>query len=641
MQARFPVLRREDGFTLPELIISIVIVGGLMGAIGSALIVSLRTTDVTSARFSESHDAQIASAYLAKDVQSASVGVAQPPSSTNCNGAGTRLVGFNYSTSANDWACYYYGVSGGETRVTRSYGGQTITVAHFAATSGAPTITCSPSACSATTSSPDRVSIVFTELSGYTYTLLGSRRTYNTGGVSNPPSSPALTLLATGSSPLWVLGGCTGSDCLPGTPNNSLPISDVSGKTAGWTPTPLYSNLNDGSDSTFVVNNPGDNTDEAQVNMASVDAPVSGPPTIGIRANVANGATGAEKLTLKLYEDNNVLASHVFNNISTTIADYTYTLCLSSGCGPKDATPNGYDDLRIGFRMSSGGSTANFNVYGVYLYTSDATSNSVLTVNGYMRVNSTLSNAVRLTGSSKLLKLKITNIGSGSGFGILDLGPGQTGKCSGCTHQTVNCASCTWHSPTEPWDPFSPAIPDPLRFMGSPPNTSAVTQPSCSTGSATYNPGVYATTLQINAGCHATLNSGIYILENGMSVNGSATVDGQNVMFFNKHGNITFNGGAGVNLTAYNAYPYANILIFQARCPGDSPTGCGTENTSPINLAGGTLINGPGSLAQFLGYIYAPASTGVTLGSGGSNMRVTAVVAQNLTVTGGSTVTIG
>jgi prepilin-type N-terminal cleavage/methylation domain-containing protein len=641
MQARFPVLRREDGFTLPELIIGIVIVGGLMGAIGGALIVSLRTTDVTSARFSESHDTQIASAYLAKDVQSASGGVAQPPTSANCNGAGTRLVGFNYSTSGNDWACYYYRVSGGQTQVTRSYvvGGalQTIVIAHFAAVSGPPIVTCSPSACSATTSSPDRVSIAFTELSGYQYTLLGSRRMAHTGSVSNPPQSPALTLLATGSSPLWVHGGCNGSNCLADTPNNSLPISDVAGNTTGWTPTPLYPNLNDGSDDTWVVNNLGDTIDEGRVNMASVAPPLSGvAPTIGVRAMVANGATGAEKLKLTLYEGNTRLANQAFT-ITSTIADYSYPLCLTSGCGSRDNAPNRYDDLSIGFRMSLGANTANINVYGVSLDTAGAF-NSVLTVNGNVRINSTLSNAVRLSGSNKTTMLKIVDVGSGGGFGILD-----PGRCSGCTHQTVDCAACTWQTPTQPWDPFSPAIPDPLRFMASPPAAPLHTSCSVPNGyTSCYNPGDYPS-LNFNAGEKAWLNAGIYILENGMSVNGGATVDGQHVMFYNKRGgSITINGGASVNLTAYDAYPYKNILIFQARCPGDNPTGCGNENTNAVNLTGGTVVNGsPGTLASFLGIVYAPASSSVTLGSGGANMRVTVVVAQNLEVTGGSFVTIG
>jgi hypothetical protein len=127
-----------------------------------------------------------------------------------------------------------------------------------------------------------------------------------------------------------------------------------------------------------------------------------------------------------------------------------------------------------------------------------------------------------------------------------------------------------------------------------------------------------------------------------MSVNAGANVIGQRVMLFDQAGAITFNGNADIQLTAYDTAPYKNILIFQGRCPGDDPlrAGCAGINTNAIKLAGGTTVGG-GNVASLLGVIYAPASTGVTLGTGGANMHVTAVIAQNITVTGNSQVTIG
>jgi prepilin-type N-terminal cleavage/methylation domain-containing protein len=198
-------LQQEGGFTLVELIIGMVIVGLLVSAIGSALVVSLRTTDVTTARFNESHDAQITSAYLANDVQSAaSVAV---PGGSNCTSS-TRLADFNYTGGLT--ASYFCGPSVGETQVTRTYNSKTIVVAHFAGT-GRPTVTCSP-ACSATPSSPDSVTIGFSEASGFSYTLVGSRRSFSSsGGGGGGQSAPPLTLLATasgGNSPLWIAGGC-------------------------------------------------------------------------------------------------------------------------------------------------------------------------------------------------------------------------------------------------------------------------------------------------------------------------------------------------------------------------------------------------------------------------------------------------
>jgi hypothetical protein len=307
--------------------------------------------------------------------------------------------------------------------------------------------------------------------------------------------------------------------------------------------------------------------------------------------------------------------------------------------------------------MTSGASTARINVYGVSLDTIPVTDtsslgNPVLTINGYLHVNSTLSNAVRLTGTKNATKLKIVNascIGPCSPFDILKSG-GVNGSCSGCNQQTVNCVNCTTTStsycplcsPTHMWTPLSPAIPDPLRFMGAPTDAGVFTTSSCPNGYTRYNPGIYTSLLQISSNANACLNGGIYILQAGMQVNGNATVIGQNVLLYNQSGPITFNGGSSVNLTAYNSAPYPGMLIFQARCTGANPTGCGSENTSPIKLSGGTVINGlPDTAATLLGIVYAPASTDVTLGTGGANLRVTAVIAQNLTVTGTSFVTIG
>jgi hypothetical protein len=64
---------------------------------GGALIISLKTTDATKQRFAQSHDVQIASAYMANDVQSAS-GVDVPSSTANCSGSSTTLATFTFST---------------------------------------------------------------------------------------------------------------------------------------------------------------------------------------------------------------------------------------------------------------------------------------------------------------------------------------------------------------------------------------------------------------------------------------------------------------------------------------------------------------------------------------------------------------
>ena len=68
----------DDGFTLVELIIVILIIGVITVPLGNIVLGYLRNADETTARMLESHDAQIASAYWAQDV--ASIGVRSPTS---------------------------------------------------------------------------------------------------------------------------------------------------------------------------------------------------------------------------------------------------------------------------------------------------------------------------------------------------------------------------------------------------------------------------------------------------------------------------------------------------------------------------------------------------------------------------------
>src|SRR6266568_1910489 len=88
--------RREDGFTLAELLISTVILAIIFGVITEAMIVGLRTTDSTDQRIRESVDAQLASVYFSRDVQAAtSVAVGN----ATCGGAAS-VVTFSWTDPA-------------------------------------------------------------------------------------------------------------------------------------------------------------------------------------------------------------------------------------------------------------------------------------------------------------------------------------------------------------------------------------------------------------------------------------------------------------------------------------------------------------------------------------------------------------
>jgi prepilin-type N-terminal cleavage/methylation domain-containing protein len=71
--AMAPRSAKEDGFTLVELLLAVVLVSVITLAVGDALIGFTRNTDATIHRLAESHDAQISAAYFAQDV--ASIGI--------------------------------------------------------------------------------------------------------------------------------------------------------------------------------------------------------------------------------------------------------------------------------------------------------------------------------------------------------------------------------------------------------------------------------------------------------------------------------------------------------------------------------------------------------------------------------------
>jgi prepilin-type N-terminal cleavage/methylation domain-containing protein len=64
---------RDDGVTLIEVLIVVVLLGVIVAPLTGAIIVFIRNTNETTNRMAESHDAQIAAAYFAQDVQSIGV----------------------------------------------------------------------------------------------------------------------------------------------------------------------------------------------------------------------------------------------------------------------------------------------------------------------------------------------------------------------------------------------------------------------------------------------------------------------------------------------------------------------------------------------------------------------------------------
>src|SRR6187401_3599876 len=73
-----PRLRADRGFTLPELLICIVIIGALSAAIASAFTVIVRTTPTAEARADDARSLLGLSTWLPSDVSSTPTGVIDP-----------------------------------------------------------------------------------------------------------------------------------------------------------------------------------------------------------------------------------------------------------------------------------------------------------------------------------------------------------------------------------------------------------------------------------------------------------------------------------------------------------------------------------------------------------------------------------
>ncbi len=176
------------------------------------------------------------------------------------------------------------------------------------------------------------------------------------------------------------------------------------------------------------------------------------------------------------------------------------------------------------------------------------------------------------------------------------------------------------------------AVADPLSSLPAPP----VNCSTNSTGSPYYGrtsnlsinqdsvfyPGCYAGGINLNGQTSATFKPGIYVFTGDLNV-GTGSISGNGVMFyFTNYSTIQMNGNSSANLVAPTTGTYAGILIYQDR-----------KEPADIKLNGG-------SSNVWQGVLYAPAAQ-LTL-NGGSNLAAyTFLVVNQLLVDGNVNFTVG
>ncbi len=85
LRNRLRAARRDDGFTLPELLITTVIMGVIIASIGAAMAVALRTQEQPARKLGPSNDANLLASYFTADVQSASSSDFSAAAPSGCN----------------------------------------------------------------------------------------------------------------------------------------------------------------------------------------------------------------------------------------------------------------------------------------------------------------------------------------------------------------------------------------------------------------------------------------------------------------------------------------------------------------------------------------------------------------------------
>lgn len=206
--------RPDDGFTLLEVLIATTISVLAVGAVTTAFIVGLTTSETTTTRVKATHDAELLSSYLPADVLSVSPTGVDTGAST-ATGCNDSVVAAEDHVTSRNWLRLQWsqdlGAAGGVTYYSSSYrtrsdgNGGWVLVRHFC--SGADLSTAAPSetivahelqdptagapgvSCTVRTGTPpswavvpcgsgvEGVAVTLTTDSGYEFTVSGTRRT--------------------------------------------------------------------------------------------------------------------------------------------------------------------------------------------------------------------------------------------------------------------------------------------------------------------------------------------------------------------------------------------------------------------------------------------------------------------------------
>jgi prepilin-type N-terminal cleavage/methylation domain-containing protein len=165
-------IRDEQGVTLPEMLISIVILALIIGPLSAAMMFFLQHGETSTQIFSDDNTARLAATFFTADVQSATSVVTT--TSGQC-GSGTPIVTLSWSEDAVAHAASWYSraTAGGADLVRRQCEDGTLIATNELGllTASTPTVTCTPS-CKA----PGTVTLRVDGADGFVFTVNASPR---------------------------------------------------------------------------------------------------------------------------------------------------------------------------------------------------------------------------------------------------------------------------------------------------------------------------------------------------------------------------------------------------------------------------------------------------------------------------------
>jgi hypothetical protein len=605
----------EEGYTLIELLITVVILPLIVGALMLALVSVFSLQSGVSNRISNSSDAQTVSANFANDVQSAAL-LTTDSTSTNPSpcGSGSQILGLlNSATSLTtaltsgvasgtvlSVSALPVAVSSGDHLVLGSSGTtQTYTTTQASAASSttltvvSQTVTIPSTIGTPVTDTSTGTETSYVEVArGSTYSLL--RNVCQNGNTTTPVSSSVAS--------------------------SNVPASQAATASCAST---LTSGLTAGA------------TSGVTLSVSSLPASVAVGDQIVVSVGTATqtfissavSAAGATSLTVaaQTANANYALGSQVYDNGWTSRncgASSGWVATAPISAASMAITETAGADI-YGFTLSgvprawtsaSGGQLGGGQPYLPLVLTGSCpNSNPVLNVVGStVNVGST-GNEILGVSSTCAASISVTNGGVLNASSIL------------------TSSSALAESGAAVPQSYVSSLPNPFASLSVPANPT--TAGSCAGSPMVCTPGYYVSAQSFGNGVNVTFNPGNYWFEGGLGINGITATFGTGTYIFGSSstgtgnglsvagGYLSFAGGAGTSLVGL-AVPYEGVTIWQA-----------VTDTNAMSLSNGSSSQIP------LGGIYAPSAAITFLG--GAKLGSTFVLAQSANLSNGTTLNVG